>query len=281
MRAMTHSQKTWLNAYVYKWGHQYLCLPPTSLQNRAMTHSWQTWLNHTRHDSIHTYTGGDINIYAYHPLLYEIASYGYIVAATRACTFGCTQDRVNLPLDPPGFGTYYQQQLKVCFICTGWQRPIGCPVSIGHFPQKSPVISGSFAENDLQLKASYGSSPPCTNSNSRCVLFVCVFMCCGMFLIFDLLSGVYKIESMCVYMWNTYEMYGCTFTYIDICKCMCMCTYAYSLDWGMYVCTEDEVNFFTTRTPGWMPAINSNWKSDIFIDMCMYGYISICKCIFM
>jgi len=29
------------------------------------------------------------------------------------------------------------------------------------FPQKSPTISGSFADRDLQLQASYASAPPC------------------------------------------------------------------------------------------------------------------------
>ena len=41
------------------------------------------------------------------------------------------------------------------------KRVLRCLIFIGHFPPKSPTVSGSFAERDLQLKALYATSSPC------------------------------------------------------------------------------------------------------------------------
>ena len=58
-------------------------------------------------------TGSDGLVAKFAGLLSEIASYGFVVAATRSCDQGCAgPDRASLLFSPAGFGNFYFEQIR-------------------------------------------------------------------------------------------------------------------------------------------------------------------------
>ena len=122
---------------------------------------------------------------------------------------------------------WHVMALTLFYPTTGWRRHVGCLIFADHFLQKSPIISGFYAERDLQLKASDASSPHCILGHDATQLspptlshrwvLQCVAVCCSVLQCVAVCCSVLQCAAACC------SVLHCVAVCCSVLQCIAVC----------------------------------------------------------